>query len=417
MRISLVIPTRERAEYLAGCMDTVLSSFNDELEIVVSDNCSSDNTARVVAKWKDPRLLYTKVSERCSMRRNFEHGLRAASGDYVMFIGDDDGLIPSGFEYLRQLLELHRPDAVGWTSVQYIWPSDFNPNGYVVIKPSTLYRGISRKSCSETLNRALSGRLDSYRSAANIYHGCISRRLIDKVQAAQGGVYFRGASPDVYAAVANLAQMSEPLVWAGHPVTIGGISPRSNGYAHMSRFKVSEDGLREIASFKQEASFDSGAASIDLSMPSVDAVTLDMLDLALSGTHYHCQIDRRAWVLRIRKQLVRLPRSKYEHGSDSLRNYCRHNGLENDLLAIEDSVPFVGPERATAKLLPRESKLRLGRITLVERDRLRTVAHAAMAIEEVLGSYTLNSGLRWANWLAALRRAKRWCAAQPVDEG
>ena len=44
------------------------------------------------------------------MRANFENALKASSGDYVIFFGDDDGILPLQFKFLRNILEKHQPD-------------------------------------------------------------------------------------------------------------------------------------------------------------------------------------------------------------------------------------------------------------------------------------------------------------------
>ena len=414
MRISLIIPTRERDQFLASCLDTALSTSDPDLEIIVSDNYSCDDTAGIVAARKHPQLLYTRTSERCSMRANFEHGLRAASGDYVMFIGDDDGVIPSGFTYLRELLEYHRPDAVAWRPVPYYWPSEATGerSGYVRLKASMPYRGTRSQSHSQILSQVCTGRLRSYRDAANIYHGCISRDVIERVRAAQGSTYFRGAIPDVYTSIANLVQMSAPLIWAGHPVSIGGVSPRSNGASQMSRSTVRRAGLDEVSSFKKEASYDRNAASIDVSIPSVDALTFDMLNLALDGTSYHAQVDIEVWLRRIRQQLVKLPRPKYIDGARALDAYCRSKGLAEMLRRIEIAIPFAGPEEAHHKKWPQISQLEVLKITLANSTELRTVAQASVVVDDILGIHRLNSGKRWTKWMGALWRAncmiRRW---------
>ena len=154
MKISLVIPTRERAEFLADCLDTALRVNDPDFEIVVSDNCSQDDTAAVVAARSDPRLHYVRTSERCSMRANFENGLQAAKGDYIIFIGDDDGVLPNGIAYLRELIDRYRPEAVSWRWPVYYWPNDSSEraNGLIRIGKSTPYRK-PRETISETIAR------------------------------------------------------------------------------------------------------------------------------------------------------------------------------------------------------------------------------------------------------------------------
>ena len=129
----------------------MLSVDDPDLEIIVSDNHSRDDTADVVAAKNHPRLVYTRTSERCSMRANFENGLRAANGDYVIFIGDDDGVLPGGMAHLRELLECHRPEAVGWKIIQYFWPPDETGcgGGHLRIRVSAPYRKTRSQPGSE----------------------------------------------------------------------------------------------------------------------------------------------------------------------------------------------------------------------------------------------------------------------------
>ena len=48
--------------------------------------------------------------------------LKASSGDYVIFFGDDDGIIPDQFKHLRYILEEHTPDSLSWDFLTYVWP-------------------------------------------------------------------------------------------------------------------------------------------------------------------------------------------------------------------------------------------------------------------------------------------------------
>ena len=122
MKISIVIPTRERALYLRQSLATALAIDDPDVEIIVTDNESTDDTAAVVAAHSDPRLKYVKTGARVSMRQNFENGMRQVTGDYVIFFGDDDGILPGQFRFLRRLLEERQPDALSWSLPTYGWP-------------------------------------------------------------------------------------------------------------------------------------------------------------------------------------------------------------------------------------------------------------------------------------------------------
>ena len=93
MKISIIIPTRERAMYLGASIRTALNIEDDNIEVIVADNASTDNTREVVEAETDPRLVYLPSERRMSMRENFNRSLNASSGDYVIFIGDDDSIV------------------------------------------------------------------------------------------------------------------------------------------------------------------------------------------------------------------------------------------------------------------------------------------------------------------------------------
>lgn len=412
MKISLVIPTRERAEFLAGCLDTALRVNDPDFEIVVSDNYSQDNTAEIVNARSDPRLRYIRTPERLSMRANFENGLQAANGDYIIFIGDDDGVLPSGITYLREILEHYRPEAASWRWPVYYWPSDDPkyPNGSIRISRATPYRKPQKQSPRLVLDKICKSRInyDSFFRSASIYHGCVSRQLIERVRTTQNGVYFRGAIPDIYACFANLRAMSHPLLWAGHPATFPGVSHRSNGANQVSVRRISKAGSNEVKAFKEEASSDDGAALIDVAIPSSDALSLDMLDLALNGQPEHAAIDWQAWLQRICKHLVKIPKPRYLHAMKSLETYCRTKGLTEILHAVNAEMPFAGPETILNETFPPQvSRLKFRRIQISHPDALATVAEAESLIEEILGQHYPKQGMRHVKWLGALHRARR----------
>src|SRR5687767_2195524 len=92
--ISIVIPTRERVETLRSTLRTALNQESQRIEVLVSDNASTDGTAEFVASIRDPRLRYVNPGQRVSMSDNWDFALRSARGEYVVIIGDDDAVVP-----------------------------------------------------------------------------------------------------------------------------------------------------------------------------------------------------------------------------------------------------------------------------------------------------------------------------------
>src|SRR5947207_15491255 len=98
MKMTVIIPTRNRANTLRYALLTCTAQAYEDLEIIVSDNCSDDDTEAVVRSVNDPRVRYLKTPQRISMRANFEFALSHVNEGFVGFIGDDDGLLPDAVE-------------------------------------------------------------------------------------------------------------------------------------------------------------------------------------------------------------------------------------------------------------------------------------------------------------------------------
>ena len=395
MRISLVIPTRERVETLRSCLALALSCDDPDLEVVVSDNHSTDGTAAFLASVEDPRLKVVRPEGRVAMRLNFETGLNAATGDYVIVIGDDDGVLPSGLRLLREVLQRDRPEVVNWELISYTWPSARPGQGCGVlpVKAKSVHGGMRRFPAAKRLDDLCRARLRNYKDTANIYHGCVSRAVIDRVRAANGGVYFGGAIPDVYAGIANLVHMTGDLLWLQHPVTFGGASDRSNGAAQMSAVKVPGEGEAEKAAFERETASDEGTSEIHVNIPSVDALTLDMLRL-VNRTHAGGQlvVDHKAWMARIVARLLRLPKDRFQQGMALLSDYASRIGEEAALGTARDAATHRGAQTAPEGGRPTSSSIGTGRIVLAHPDALATVEDAARALEQMLGQHPRPGG-------------------------
>jgi len=89
--VTIAIPTYNRADgYLRGCIASALDQGYPNLEVVVSDNCSVDDTSGLVASFADERLRYIKHPENIGATNNFNFCLQEARGTYFLLLHDDD---------------------------------------------------------------------------------------------------------------------------------------------------------------------------------------------------------------------------------------------------------------------------------------------------------------------------------------
>lgn len=122
--ISVLLPTRTGAQLVGDCVRAVLDQAGDDFELIVSDNANDDGTSEVLQSFAaDPRLRVVRQDRPVSVVENWNATLRAASGRYVLLIGDDDLLLPWYFERARALLErFEMPDCLSYNGYRYAFP-------------------------------------------------------------------------------------------------------------------------------------------------------------------------------------------------------------------------------------------------------------------------------------------------------
>jgi glycosyltransferase involved in cell wall biosynthesis len=90
--VSIVIPTFNRARFLECAIRSALAQSGCEVEVIVCDNASSDDTQQVIQCQRDPRLRPVRQVMNIGMFPNWNVGLREAKGELVVFLSDDDYL-------------------------------------------------------------------------------------------------------------------------------------------------------------------------------------------------------------------------------------------------------------------------------------------------------------------------------------
>jgi glycosyltransferase involved in cell wall biosynthesis len=117
VEVTVVVPTRNREALLRRCIASVLAQQGPSLEVVVVDDASSDGTAAMLASVEDLRLRTIRHDPRRERAAARNAGLRAARGELVMFLDDDDHLLPRALERLSAAMRAH-PEAVAAAGVR-----------------------------------------------------------------------------------------------------------------------------------------------------------------------------------------------------------------------------------------------------------------------------------------------------------
>lgn len=231
--ITIVIPTRDRCDTLYYTIQSALSVDYENYEVLISDNASTDQTAKVVSTFCHPKLKYINTRTRLSMSENWEFALNHIENGWVTVIGDDDAMLPGSLKIVNHIIKATNTKAIRSNGAFYRWPSLLGtPYGKLSI---SLENGYEVRSSGDYLQKVLDGLLP-YNQLPMLYNGgFISKCLIDKVKEVTGNI-FMSMIPDVYSAIV-FSFLTKNYVYCKEPLAINGASHHSGGTAAFQKVK------------------------------------------------------------------------------------------------------------------------------------------------------------------------------------
>ncbi len=106
-RLTIAIPTFNRAELLGRAIESALAQTSQEIEILVSDNGSVDDTPAVIARYAGRGIRTFRHDKTVSAARNGEFLINQAQGDFFVGLSDDDFLLPEFAEKVLAMFDRH----------------------------------------------------------------------------------------------------------------------------------------------------------------------------------------------------------------------------------------------------------------------------------------------------------------------
>jgi len=131
-RISVVIPTYNRPALLRNSINSVLSQTYRDFELIVIDDCSSDNTPGVLEDFRDERLKVIRNSSNKGIAAVRNIGVTSSQGKYIAFLDDDDEWLPDKLEKQLKIME-NGPESLGCV---YSGRLTIGPDGREVVSTS-----------------------------------------------------------------------------------------------------------------------------------------------------------------------------------------------------------------------------------------------------------------------------------------
>jgi len=400
VKISIVIPTRSRAAYLKGCLQSVLIAAEGAecpVEIIVADNASSDETQSVIAGLNSPLITSFRQPERVSMRQNFEDGLTHSTGSHVIFIGDDDGILPNGLRLLHALITAHDPDVVKWRKLNFKWPNDAEQiPGHLVIRYMKLSGMVSQINHKVLLEKFFQGTHRDYSDGAGIYHGCISRRLIDKVKTASQGSYFWCSMPDVYTSVANLLATDRDILKIDRSISLPGASPRSTGDSAVRMATKGDAGKdSDMNKYIREAKNDPYRSDVPDECMSIQLHLLAALELACKMQDVPFAINYKSWEKVVTSELSGFAPEMVTPCMEGAKRLLGDLELPKAVPESQQTTPDSPAPQAQSDMAkaPQTLNHRMSKTTISGGDHMADIVKAAQFVDDLVGNDDLQKAL------------------------
>jgi glycosyltransferase involved in cell wall biosynthesis len=108
-KVSVMIPVYNAKEFIADCLDSILSQDYQNLELVVSDDFSTDGTQNILKKYAgDERIKLLLNDRNLGITDNCNQALSYCTGEYVSFFAGDDVMLPNKITSQVTMLEKHQ---------------------------------------------------------------------------------------------------------------------------------------------------------------------------------------------------------------------------------------------------------------------------------------------------------------------
>jgi glycosyltransferase involved in cell wall biosynthesis len=219
-------------------IETVRRQELPEWEIIVSDNQSDEDVGGYVKSLQDERILYQRTPAALTVTDNWNAALALSSGDYVLMLGDDDGLLPGYISRMQELVErFHEPEMIYTGALLFAYPGvdPAHPRGFLASNTHAEFFGEATEAFILKHDRAVAAvrRVMDFRLAFNfnMQLSLISRGLIEAMR--DHGEFFQSAFPDYYATSAALLEAPRIVADPSARVVIG-VTPKSYGFFHLN---------------------------------------------------------------------------------------------------------------------------------------------------------------------------------------
>lgn len=116
-KISIIVPAYNAEKTIIKCVDSLLNQTYKNLEIILVDDCSTDNTAAMCEELseKDPRVFFSSTFKNSGPSKTRNIGIGMATGDWIAFVDSDDWIDQETYEVAIQYANRYNAECIVWS--------------------------------------------------------------------------------------------------------------------------------------------------------------------------------------------------------------------------------------------------------------------------------------------------------------
>lgn len=237
--LSIVVPTKNRYYFMKKLVELIDNyKFGGGVELLIQDNTINNNEIlEFLSANKYPFVSYYHETKPLSQSGNSDLAVRNSHGEYVCFIGDDDGVTKDILDCCKWMKK-ESIECVLPERIDYYWP-DAEIGTIGLLSTPDFTREIKELSTIEALKHLLNRGCIDRGNIPFLYQGIVKRKTLDKIWD-KCGTYFPGASPDIANGV-SLCMVVDRFVTISAPLIIGGVSKFAAGGINSLKYHAETD--------------------------------------------------------------------------------------------------------------------------------------------------------------------------------
>jgi len=151
-KISVLVFTYNRDFWIERCISSILNQDFKDFEIIVADNCSTDNTEHIVKSIKDKRITYIKNEKNLGLPSSMNRAIKLVRSELIFLMADDDVMCPRA---LSKVIDAFKrfPECEILTRSYKMYSDNFSKVIRVVPPPKNFSKGVAYKILANTKSK------------------------------------------------------------------------------------------------------------------------------------------------------------------------------------------------------------------------------------------------------------------------